>query len=63
MMLLADCIAPNTAVPLDQTLLFKYINSFSEICEIKAVAYHDLQVSGTPSFNNLYRSWYLSQMA
>jgi hypothetical protein len=51
MMLLADCIAPNNS-PKDESL-FAYIDSLSTICEVKAVAYHDLQSNST-STNNLY---------
>lgn len=58
MMLLADCISPNAQ---DLTSLLGYIDSLSEICEVRAVAFHDVQASRgqVQSANNLYLAWYM----
>jgi len=60
MMLLADCISPSASASSELTSLLVYIDSLSQVCEIKAVAYHDVH-SSTPGLNNLYRAWYLYQ--
>jgi hypothetical protein len=41
MMLLADCIAPNEASP-ELKSIYGYIDALSQICEVKATAYHDV---------------------
>jgi hypothetical protein len=61
MMLLADCISPNASASSELTSLLVYIDSLSQICEVKAVAYHDVH-STVPGLNNLYRVWHLQQL-
>ena len=58
MMVLTDCIALEE--PLPEGLL-DFIEQMSEICELRAVAFKDLQAATTPGSlsNNLYYFWLL----
>lgn len=56
MMVLADCISFEGALPPD---LLDYVQKMGEIFEIRAVAYKDLQSAN--KINNLYNFWHIWQ--
>jgi len=54
MCLLADCAALET--PPDQKLI-TYIDYLSEICELRAAAFHD--ITSPQKFNSMYHFWHI----
>ena len=53
MMILCDCVSSKASTD-EKSHLFKYISSLSEICEVKAMAWRDLQNYTEQATNNLY---------
>ena len=66
MMFLADCVTVFNDLGDEKKQakadLVSYIKSVGEVCEVRAVAYHDIANSSSSSqTSNLYRAWLLSR--
>lgn len=60
MMLLADCVSLHNNESSNRDLI-SYIKAFGEVCEVRAVAYHDIANLASSSSGNLYKAWLLTQ--